>query len=559
MSKNARAPSCWLDNVPPPSDADCDRDQVAEPAERRVKGGKAARAKKAEGGEKQARQIIKLVLDQGVKPIRHRGDPFLQVARCSGFDVFDIPSAALNEWITVLSVDKLDVAPSAQVLTEVSGYLRALAMHPDRGSESPVFLRVGHNDDANYLDLTNDQRELVRVTPDGWEVVTDGPLFRRSRYMGALPTPVRGGTLDELKSLINVLEPDWPLAVAWLIASLWPEGPYPILLLEGEQGSAKSTTLRVLRSTIDPRKVALRALPQDERTLGIACHNTHVIAPDNVSRLEDWLSDAFCRVATGAGIEGRALYTNHDEVVIEACNPIALNGIGDLGARPDFLDRTVTLRMPVIPKARRRTERVQRALEAASRGRILGALLDVYARTMQELPSVRLVEAPRMADFAHLGVAVARALGMPDTAFLSAYERVIADAVETALDGSPIAQAVISMADEGEWSLTPTELLEAIAKRVGETSKRELPRGAAALGKMLKRLAPALRRAGVDVATDRTKARRTTAIRRCKPGGDGTDDGTSGVSSSPDTSCEFRAMPAVTGVTASSERSGSVT
>ena len=34
----------------------------------------------------------------------------------------------------------------------------------------------------------------------------------------------------------------WALLVAWLVAALRPSGPYPVLALLGEQGTAKSTT-----------------------------------------------------------------------------------------------------------------------------------------------------------------------------------------------------------------------------------------------------------------------------------------------------------------------------
>ena len=42
--------------------------------------------------------------------------------------------------------------------------------------------------------------------------------------------------------------------VTWLTAVLRPVGPYPILVLNGEQGAAKSTLVKVLRLLIDPRR-----------------------------------------------------------------------------------------------------------------------------------------------------------------------------------------------------------------------------------------------------------------------------------------------------------------
>ena len=65
--------------------------------------------------------------------------------------------------------------------------------------------------------------------------------------MLALPQPVAWGCLDVLREFVNVADDDWPLVVAWLVAALRPQGPFPVLPIHGEQGSAKSTASRMLR------------------------------------------------------------------------------------------------------------------------------------------------------------------------------------------------------------------------------------------------------------------------------------------------------------------------
>ena len=71
---------------------------------------------------------------------------------------------------------------------------------------------------------------------------------------------------------------------AWLIGALHPRGPYPLLVPNGEQGSAKSFLCRVLRRLIDPNEAELRSEPRDERDLVIAGCNSWLIALDNLSR-----------------------------------------------------------------------------------------------------------------------------------------------------------------------------------------------------------------------------------------------------------------------------------
>src|SRR5262249_33085117 len=149
---------------------------------------------------------------------------------------------------------------------------------------------------------------------------------------------------------------EWPLLVGWLLAALRPVGPYPVLLLHGEQGSAKSTTERILRALVDPNSASLRAEPRNPHELMIAAKNGWVVALDNVSPLPNWLSDAICRLSTGGGFSARRLYTDGDEVLFDAQRPVIINGIEEVATRGDLLERSLLLTLPRIHEGDRRTE-----------------------------------------------------------------------------------------------------------------------------------------------------------------------------------------------------------
>ena len=141
--------------------------------------------------------------------------------------------------------------------------------------------------------------------------------------MLALPMPATGGTSNELRSFLNVRgDNEWVLIVAWLFGAYSPSGPYPILAVHGEQGSAKSTACRVLRKLIDPNKGDVRTSPRNEHDLAIAASNSRVLSFDNVSWVRDWLSDALCRVASGSGLGTRQLYTDDEEMIFNFQRPI---------------------------------------------------------------------------------------------------------------------------------------------------------------------------------------------------------------------------------------------
>ena len=49
------------------------------------------------------------------------------------------------------------------------------------------------------------------------------------------------------------------LIVAWLLMALRPSGPYAVLGIQGQQGSAKSTLSRVLKALVDPSRTSALA------------------------------------------------------------------------------------------------------------------------------------------------------------------------------------------------------------------------------------------------------------------------------------------------------------
>jgi hypothetical protein len=135
----------------------------------------------------------------------------------------------------------------------------------------------------------------------------------------------------------------------------------------------------------------------------IAANNGHLLAFDNLSGLPFWLSDAFCRLASGGSFAVRQLYTDDEEVLFQAARPLLLNGIEDVVNRPDLADRAIFLNLPPIGQAQRRPEaELWREFEIA-RPRLLGALLDAVAHGLRSLTDAdcRPRGLPRMADFAH--------------------------------------------------------------------------------------------------------------------------------------------------------------
>ena len=386
-------------------------------------------------------------------------------------EVLGVNSKWFKSWLLMAYFRETGSAPPGEALTTAIRTLEAKACH--QGREQQVHVRVGNLGDCDYLDLCDPAWRVVKISASGWTVLDESPIaFRRTSGMLSLPTPVPGESLSRLRRFVNTAsDDDFKLLVVWLLASLRPTGPYPVLMIQGEQGSAKSTASRVLRLLIDPHSTPLRSEPRSQRDLMITANATWLIALDNLSGVWPWLSDALCRLATGGGFATRALYSDEDETHFNAMRPILLNGIDDVADRPDLLDRAILLRLPTIPERQRQEESKFWSKFEAERPQILGALLDAFAEALKVLPDVHLDRLPRMADFARFGEAVGRSQGWGDGAFLKAYRKNIEGVTESAAEASPVATAILKLMterNEDEWQGTPGELLAALTGQINE-------------------------------------------------------------------------------------------
>jgi hypothetical protein len=104
------------------------------------------------------------------------------------------------------------------------------------GPERAVYVRIAEHAGRIYLDLADEQWRAVDIGPDGWHVIACPPVrFRRAAGILPLPVPQQGGSIELLKSFLNLASrDDFVLIVAWLMAALRPNGPYPLLAISGE-------------------------------------------------------------------------------------------------------------------------------------------------------------------------------------------------------------------------------------------------------------------------------------------------------------------------------------
>jgi hypothetical protein len=229
--------------------------------------------------------------------------------------------------------------------------------------------------------------------------------------------------------------------------------------------------------------------------------------------LPAWLSNAFCRLASGGGFAVRRLYTD-DELLFKAARPIVLNGIEDVIGRPDLADRAIFLTLSPIGEEHRRSEsELWREFEDA-RPQILGVLLDAVAHGLGAVNHVCVGRLPRMADFALWARACEPAL-WPAGTFSHAYADNRKAAIECIIDADPIAACVREfMSERSSWTGTATDLLRAsiqLSAYAGHSAGA--PKNPRALAGYLRRAQTFLRAVGGDLSFGREGRAGTRVIR----------------------------------------------
>ncbi len=465
------------------------------------------------GHQSQADQLVELATDvELIVDIAQIG--YARFERNGHRETWPIRDKGFKQWLITKYYAVHQKAPRNDAVENAIATLESKAIFEACTSE--VYVRYAKNENAVYVDLCNAEWQVVEITRDGWTILNDSPVrFRRTNGMLPLPLPQRGGTLRDLHRLINVPEDDLPLVDAWLISAAQPSGPFCILILVGEQGTAKSTLTKSLRALLDPNKAPLRAEPRDERDLLIAAKNSWVLAFDNLSYLKPWLSDALCRLATGSGFATRQLFTDDAEVLFSAQRPIILNSIDDLATRSDLLDRAIVLPLEQIPETQRRTEAGYWAEFEQARPRILGALYDAVSVALRNLPEVQTDRLPRMADFAKFAIAAEPAMGVPAGTFLECFLRNRESIDDIALESTPLAaalQTLIRNTSDRQWSGTATQLYERLTRILpdAESRQRAWPRTPRGLASIIRRITPNLRHTGINIEFHRSGQRLIT-------------------------------------------------
>lgn len=312
-----------------------------------------------------------------------------------------IESNMFESWLVKLYYDTFDDilgrGPYKDAIHTLCGIARS------KKDNVPVFRRIGYNEDRGVLVYYLGGTKYVQIDGNGWNVVDDscGLCFILQNNLVDCVMPVNEDPENLwylLRQFFNVNDQDYLLILSWIIGTFWPFGPFPVLIKTGEQGSTKSTGSEYCVEIVDNRTSKLIKPPKDSENLYVSAHSRHVLGIDNVSFIDDELSDDLCRLATGAGLEKRKLYTDTDTIEHKGARPVILNSIlSTIVGRGDLLDRAIVVQYKPVNGYKSRSK-LDKELQAIL-PRVYGAIFTILSKVVKNQNKEYGLPVSRMADF----------------------------------------------------------------------------------------------------------------------------------------------------------------
>lgn len=335
-----------------------------------------------------------------------------------------------------------------------------------------MFNRVGKKDGAFYYDHCN--KRFLKINSSGWEMVPAFPLFRRYKHQQAQVEPVSGGDVWEVFNFLTISEGDQLLVLVFLISLFIPGIAHPILAVCGDQGSAKSFLCNILNRLIDPTLTERIIQPKNERDLIQTLRQKYATVLDNISKIDQRVSDILCQVCTGGGVSYRQLYTDEGENIAQFRHVVIINSIMLPIVNADLMDRAIILKLQRIKPENRRPEQDLWHAFNLAQPKILGGIFDIIVKAMAIYPTVKIDKLPRLADFAKWGYAIAEGLGKSGDKFLEDFSNNVKHQNESVAEKNVLCQSIIGlMEDKSNHLNTVSEVHKELKKIVGEDAKDE--------------------------------------------------------------------------------------
>lgn len=365
-------------------------------------------------------------------------------------EVFKAPSKAVADRLRYLYLKQTDHLPPKNDINEILDLLETKARF--EGDQVNLKNRVSAKDQAIYYDLRD--KRYLKITSEKWEIVSASfPLFRRYQHMQTQVEPVVGGDPWKVFDFLAVDAENRLIVMVYLISLFIPKIAHPVFALFGDQGASKSFFSSVINRLVDPTLTERIIQPKNESNLIQTVRQKYVTVLDNLSKIDNRVSDIFCQVCTGGSVSMRQLYTDEGENIAQFRHVVILNSISLAIVNADLMDRSIILKLHRIkPEDRKPEQDLWEAFEVERPG-ILGGIFDTVVKAMSIYHTLKINQLPRLADFAKWGYAIAEALGNSGNQFLDDFNQNIKRQNESVAEKNVLCQTVLRLMSDKQTYL----------------------------------------------------------------------------------------------------------
>lgn len=199
----------------------------------------------------------------------------------------------------------------------------------DRGTDGSIWIDCGNIEDTYFA-----------ISKNGVDTESNGceHFYKHSRKV-EIPYPdMESGDIDRIFKYCRVPDDMKNIFIAYLVSLFIGDIEHPCLVLNGGQGSGKTTMSIFIKSLIDPVADSRPSIfPKNDADLALMYRDNYLLAFDNLQTLNVRLSDKLCTIVTGITDSRRKLYTTDEMMHIDLCQPIILNGIHEIVKQEDIV------------------------------------------------------------------------------------------------------------------------------------------------------------------------------------------------------------------------------
>lgn len=438
--------------------------------------------------------IVMLVKENTTLFYDKKGNGYVEVPVNNHKEIYPINSKSFQTYASNLYYSEIGSYPSKGLQKEAIHALSGIATI--EGNERAVYMRCAKLKNSYYIDLCRDDRQVVEITPSGWNVINKSPVsFIRNENMRTLPLPIKGKSdLGRITKNTNLFGDNLTLTLAFTIEAYRSDTPYALLNLKGKKGTAKSTTQDFLRNLIDPNNQNLRSAPKNAEDIFVSAQNSHMYSLNNMSAIPKSQEDALCVLLTGG-----ARFTDNIENVYDVKSPVIMNGIDDITTASDLADRLLNIELPILNTFI--SEQVLKVQAQQDAPVVFAGFMDLFSEILKEIKLNS--SASRMVDFQVLGDAMVKTSTYKKLNLSSNFSKVYSDNKNqvkiSLIESSPTALALITyLTASKKFEGRVGELLDALVPL--KNKGMSLPRSPRKLTGELSNIASALEVIGINIS-----------------------------------------------------------